>query len=146
MALFTATVSCGQVVRYTDEISDPRSGRSFFVTAPAGAGGFVGFVLGLPVDLIALPATFTVYQVQKAQDPLRADPISTMLFPSFVLWRAGSLIAAPFDVLELVFYRAWRDPVSLTEEEREALEDEIDGATLPRYPVESIYPPRAPDG
>ena len=104
--------ACSQTVQYTDELSDPRTGRSWFVTAPANVGGFVGFVLGIPADLVALPATFTVYRVQRAQNKLTADPISTMLFPSFVLWRAGTLIATPFDMLEYVAIRAWSPPRS----------------------------------
>lgn len=140
--LLAATLlsGCAQIVQYTDELVDRRSGRSPFVTVPAAAGGFVGFVAGIPFDLLALPITWSVYRVQKASEPERADPLSTMLFPSFVMWRAGTLLAVPFDGLEYLAYRVWRPRQTLTAEERRARELELDEETLPRYPVVPIYP------
>ena len=38
--------SCSQFVQYTDELSDPRSGRTLFVRAPAVLGGTSGFAWG----------------------------------------------------------------------------------------------------
>lgn len=136
---------CAQIVQYTDELVDRRSGRSPFVTVPAAAGGFSGFVAGIPFDVAALPVTWTIYQVQKANEPERADPLSTMLFPSFVMWRAGTLLAVPFDGLEYLALRVWRPRQTLTAEERRAREIELDEETLPRYPVEPIYPAPAPE-
>ena len=142
--LCVALSCCSQVVRYTDEIVDPNTGRKFYVTAPATAGGFVGFVVGIPVDLVALPATWLVYQVQKEQNELKADPVSTMLFPSFVLWRAGTLVALPIDLVDFTAWRAWRAPETVTREEQEEFEVWVDGQALPEYPVEQVYPPKTP--
>ncbi|MEM7199277.1 MAG: hypothetical protein AAF628_03365 [Planctomycetota bacterium] len=136
--------SCSQLVQYTDELTNPKS-RSWLVTTPANAGGFVGFALGVPIDVAALPVTFTVYRIQRQQNKPTADPISTMLFPSFVLWRAMTLVGLPFDMLEFAAYRAWAPRRSLTGEEQAEVEYEIDDETLPTYPVEWIYPRRPAD-
>src|SRR5690606_40387621 len=98
LALLAA--GCAGLVQYTDELRDESTGRSLFVRTPATAGGIVGFAAGLPVSLAALPVTYTVHVYQRERTPMRADPVSTMLFPSFVLWRAGVLLAAPFDAVE----------------------------------------------
>ena len=140
VSLLLSLSSCAQLVQYTDEIVDSRTGRSLFVTAPATAGGFLGFLIGIPVDVVALPVTFTFYLVQKDQDELRADPLSTMLFPSFVLWRAGTLIGTPFDAVHYLWARAGRPPRSLTGEELAEIEYSYDLKTLPDYPVKAIYP------
>lgn len=132
--------SCGTFVRYTGELTDSRSGRTLLVTAPATLGGFVGFVAGIPVDVVALPVTYTVYAMQKSQNELEADPMSTMLFPSFVLWRTGTLLAVPFDILEFSLWRSWQPPPSMTAAEQAEFEYELDQQTLPRYPVEPVYP------
>lgn len=132
--------ACSQLVRYTDELVDRRTGRTVVVTAPAAAGGFFGFVAGLPVDLALLPITYPVYRVQVDRDPAGADPLSTMLFPSFVLWRAGTLLGMPFDVLEYVGWRLWQPEVTLTEEERKRFEAQLDEQLLPAYPVETLTP------
>ena len=79
--------------------------------------------------------------MQKANDPITADALSTMLFPSFVLWRTGALIGAPFDVLEYVAWRAWQPPTTPTDDEQAEIEYEIDQNTLRSYPVERVYPP-----
>lgn len=130
--------ACSQLVRYTDELVDRRTGRTVFVTAPASAGGFFGFIAGLPVDLAALPITYPVYRVQADRDPAAGDPLSTMLFPSFVLWRAGTLLGMPFDVLEYAGWRLWQPEVTLTEEEQKRFEAQIDEESLPAYPVETL--------
>lgn len=135
--------SCAQFVQYTDEIVDRRTGRDLIVTAPAAAGGFCGFLVGLPVDIVALPVTFLVYTIQKNQNELKADPVSTLLFPSFVLWRTGTLVAIPMDMLHFVFIRAGQPDRTPTEEEQNEIEFDFDLDTLPDYPVEAIYPPPA---
>lgn len=132
--------SCAQLVQYTDELADERTGRSFLVTTPATIGGLCGFVAGIPVDIAAAPITYAVHGYQKAQDPVRADLASTMLFPSFVLWRAGNLVAVPFDVCEFLAFRAWRPATTMTREEREEVELWHDDQILPSYPVEPLYP------
>jgi len=132
--------SCAQFVQYTDEIVDYRTGRPTLVTAPATAGGFIGFVVGIPADIAALPVTFTVYTVQKDQNEIGADPISTLLFPSFVLWRTGTLLALPLDALYFMFVWWDRPERTLTEEERTEIEYDFDLDTLPSYPVEAVYP------
>jgi hypothetical protein len=135
-----ALAACSQLVRYTDELVDRRTGRTVAVTAPAAAGGFVGFVAGLPIDVAALPITYAVYATQKSRDPAAADPLSTMLFPSFVLWRAGTLLGLPFDIVEYAAWRAWQPERSMTEEERKRFEAQLDEEALPAYPVETLAP------
>ncbi len=106
----------------------------------------MGFVLGVPLDIIGLPVTYTLYQFQRDDESVTADPMSTMLFPSFVLWRAGTLVAVPFDAVEFVVYRAWLPPETPTAEEQERLEAAEDSSTLPVYPVERIFPTVGPPG
>lgn len=97
------------LVEYSDNLVDETTGRSGFVTKPAALGGIVGFVAGIPIDLAVLPVSYLVYRSQKDEEEEGLDPLSTLLFPSFVLWRAGILVVGtPLDVLEFVFYRAWR--------------------------------------
>ena len=132
--------SCAELVEYTDELSNAGTGRTLVVTSPATIGGITGFVVGIPVDVLALPITYPFYAIQKSQDSLTADPLSTMLFPSFFLWRVGKLLAVPFDLIEFSVYRAWRSPETLTREEREEIEFRIDEESLPSYPVQPIYP------
>lgn len=137
VVLLAALGGCTSVVRYTDELADPRTGRTAFVRLPATLGGVIGFVVGVPVDLVALPATYGFYLTQPKEE---RDPLSIFLFPSFVLWHAGTLIAVPFDVLEFACYRAWQPPDALSREERERRELQLDETELPDYPVETIYP------
>jgi len=132
--------SCGQFVEYTDDLRDPTTRRTLFVRSPATIGGVVGFAVGTPVSVAALPVTYVVYSYQKAESPDLADPLSTLLFPSFVLWRTVSLIAAPFDALEFLAYRAWLPPRTPTREEVEQMELEFDERSLQSYPVRPIYP------
>jgi hypothetical protein len=114
--LLGALPSCA-IVEYTDLLVDDRS-RTPFVTQPASVGGIVGFTLGIPLDLVALPVTYVVYATQKDQEEEGVDPLSTLFFPSFVLWRAGVVtIGAPLDLLEFIFYRTWRDPPARTRPE-----------------------------
>jgi hypothetical protein len=131
---------CAELVSYAEGLSDPRSGRTLFVRTPATVGGFVGFGLGLPLSAAALPVTYGLHRSQSRRNPGQADALSTLLWPSFVLWRAGALIAAPFDAVEWAGWRAWRDPPALSGGEREAREAEIDADILPSYPVVPIYP------
>ena len=142
MLLATAP-SCAGLVQYTDELRREKTGRSQFVLAPSAVGGITGFVLGVPVSIAASPVTYGVYRYEKSRAPLKADVASTMLFPSFVLWRAGILaLGAPFDALEFALWRAWQEPVSLTPSELEEIERTYDRAVLSRYPVRPIYPDR----
>ena len=129
--------SCTQVVQYTDALVDESTGRTAFTRVPATIGGIVGFVAGVPVDVAALPVTYSVYALQ---DEVTRDPLSIFLFPSFVLWRIGSLLGAPFDLVEWATYRHWQRDDALTREERELREAEIDALEWPDYPVETIYP------
>lgn len=135
--LLPLVCGCTQVVRYTDELVDARTGRSFVTRMPATFGGIVGFVVGVPVDIVALPVTWVVYS---SQDEVTRDPLSIFLFPSFVLWRVGTLIGAPFDLLEWAAWRAWLPEDTLTPEERERREAELDQLEWQDYPVERIYP------
>lgn len=127
--------ACAPVVQYTDEIVDSRTGRSVLVTVPATIGGFCGFAVGIPAVVIALPATLAVYWVQ---EPESADPVSTLLFPSFALWRACTLAAMPMDVIDYSLIRAWRAPPTMTAEEQNEIEHQFDLDTLPEYPVTTV--------
>ena len=81
--------ACTPVVRYTDAlVSDPE--RTWFTKLPATVGGTVGFVVGVPVDVAALVPLWFVYRSQARET---RDPLSVFLFPSFVLWKAGVLLA-----------------------------------------------------
>jgi hypothetical protein len=132
--------SCSQFVQYTDEIVDSDTGRTPFTTVPANIGGFAGFTLGLPVDLVALPVTYAVYRVQREQNPLKVDAISTMLFPSFVMWRTGTLLGVPMDMVEYIAYRVWQPPHTPSRDEQAEIEYEFDEQILPSYPVTPLYP------
>ena len=77
----------------------------------------------------ALPVTLTVYQFQK--DEPDADPVSTLLFPSFALWRAGTLLSTPMDVLDYVALRSWRAEPTITTDEQNEIEYQMDLDTLP---------------
>lgn len=120
--------SCSALIEYSDALVDNNTGRSNFVTKPASVAGVVGFIVGVPLDLVALPVTYTVYQSQKSDEYDGVDPLSTLLFPSFVLWRTGVLaVGVPFDVAEFVFYRAWtRDTAGSREDYERDLERELD--------------------
>ena len=129
---------CAHVVRYTDELVQPQTGRSLLVRLPATFGAIVGFGVGLPIDIAALPVTWTLHM---SQDDSARDPLSTFFFPSFVLWRIGSLIAVPFDALEWT----WRSSASeLGPEERERFERELDAKCWDVYPVHVFYPRPVP--
>lgn len=130
------SASCTQVVRYTDELTDPAMGRSLFVRTPATFGGVVGFVAGIPIDLLALPATWVFYRSQPKET---RDPLSIFLFPSFVLWRACVLVAAPFDAVEFVAWRAWQGDEALSPEELERRERLLDEEEMKGMPVQPIY-------
>lgn len=132
--------SCTQALRYTNALTDARTGRTLFVRVPATFGGYVGFVAGVPFDLAALPISYPVYL---SQPPESRDPLTIFLFPSVVLWQTGVLLAMPFDALEYTLWRAWTAPAELTPENRERLERTLDDRTLESYPVTPIYPPPA---
>ena len=133
--------ACGQLVRYTDELVDRSTGRSLLVRTPATFGGVVGFVAGIPFDILGLPISYPMYLAQKDNETMAADPLSTLLFPSFVMWRAGTLVAVPLDAVEYLAHRAWLPPQTPTKEEQERYEVEQDELTLPVYPVRRIFPP-----
>jgi len=129
--------ACTPVVRYTSELVDDRHGRTWFTRLPSTVGGAAGFACGIPIDVVALPATFLVYRTQAEET---RDPLSVFLFPSFVLWKVGTLIGAPFDAVEWAAYRSWQDPAPVTPEEREAIERQWDELEFTEYPVVPIYP------
>ena len=96
-----------QLVLYTQALVDADTGRTPVVIYPASFGGVVGVIASVPVGLAALPVTYPIYSVQKAQDPESADP-TVMLLPTWFLWQTGVLVmGAPLDLLEFVFYRSW---------------------------------------
>ncbi|GEM_PF-2210282 len=124
---------CSALVSYSDRLVDANTGRSGFVTKPASLGGIVGFVAGIPFDVVALPVSYVVYQSQKDEEEEGLDPLSTLLFPSFVLWRAGILvIGTPLDALEFAFYRAWtsKPPPAPADLENDFEEREGDGGSM----------------
>lgn len=141
-ALFLAAAmscSCASVVRYSDDLVSAKSGRTLFTRAPATLCGVMGFLVGVPLDVVALPATYMVY---RGQDKATRDPLSVFLFPSFVLWRGGTLLATPIDIVEWGVWRWWQPVDSLTPEEQERIEVELDELhqQWTDYPVEWIYP------
>lgn len=130
---------CASAVRYSDDLVSAKSGRTPFTRAPATIGGIVGFLVGIPLDVVAFPGTYLVY---KSQPAATRDPLSTFLFPSFVLWRVGTLFAAPVDAIEWGVWRWWQPEESLTPEEQERIEAELDALhqQWTDYPVEWVYP------
>ena len=137
LAVLGCLSACAPVVRYTNELVDERHGRTWFTRLPSTVGGTVGFALGVPVDLVALPVTVVVYRTQPKET---RDPLSIFLFPSFVLWKVGALVGAPFDAVEWSVYRAWRSSPPVTQDEREAIERKWDAREFTEYPVTPIYP------
>jgi hypothetical protein len=135
--------SCTQVVRYTDELVDARYGRTWFTRLPATVGGTTGFAVGLPIDVVALPLSWVIYRSQPKET---RDPLSSFLFPSFVLWKAGALLGAPFDLVEWGVWRSWQPAVPITQEEREAIERAWDAREYSEYPVTPIHPAPDPPG
>ena len=150
LATLLTTTACDQlapIVRYTDELTNEHTGRTPFVRYPAQSFGFLGFIGGIPFDLIALPATYTFYEMNKSLPPGQAtDSVTIFLFPSFVMWRAAILLAAPLDAVEFAFYRAFLPAKTLNPFEQEDLENRLDRETLPRHPVEPLYPAAKRDG
>lgn len=132
-----AAGGCTPVVRYTNELVDGRHGRTWFTRLPATIGGAAGFTIGIPVDIVALPVTWLVYRSQPRET---RDPLSVFLFPSFVLWKGGALLGAPFDAVEWALYRNWRTEPEVSPDEREAIERQWDTREYPEYPVTPIYP------
>jgi len=130
--------SCSHIVRYTNDLTDAGAGRTWFTRWPAAAFGTVGFVVGVPVDILVSPLSWAVYRSQPRET---RDFLSVFLFPSFALWKAGALLAAPFDAVEWTAWRWWHDPLPLTPEEREAIERLWDLREYSEYPVTPIYPP-----
>jgi hypothetical protein len=135
--LALAVCSCAPIVRYTGELVDDRHGRTWFTRLPSTVGGAVGFACGVPIDVVALPATLVVYRSQAKET---RDPLSVFLFPSFVLWKVGTLCGAPFDAVEWATYRSWQASAPVTPEEREAIERKWDELEFSEYPVVPIYP------
>jgi hypothetical protein len=137
-AALPALTGCTPVVRYTDALVDDRYGRTWFTRLPATLGGTAGFIVGVPVDVVVLLPAFLVY---RSQPPETRDPLSVFLFPSFVLWKVGVLLGAPFDAVEWAAWRAWRTPEPMTQQEREDIEREWDKRQyFSEYPVTPIHP------
>lgn len=134
--------ACTSVVRYSDGLVDPQAGRSLFTRLPASIGATTGFVVGIPVDVVALPVSWVVYRSQPRET---REVASVFLFPSFVLWKVGALIGTPFDVVEWGAWRSWHPPAPMSDNEREAIERLWDERLYyTEYPVTPIYP--LPDG
>jgi hypothetical protein len=137
LLLCAALAGCSAVVRYTDELTDPNYGRTWLVRGPATFCGVVGFAVGVPIDLVAFPITYVVYTSQPAES--RPDAGSTLLFPSFVLWKAGVLLAAPLDLIEFAVWRSWQPADAVKPEELERREKDRDEDVLRGMPVVPIY-------
>ena len=139
LAAFAAVASgCTSVVRYTDELVDERYGRTLFTRFPATLGATAGFVIGVPVDVVAIPASWAFYRSQPKET---RDPLSVFLFPSFVLWKVGALIGSPFDLVEWAAVRGWRPPPAISQQERDVIERTWDSRDhYSEYPVTPIYP------
>ena len=141
--LCAALASCSPIVRYTDELVDARYGRTLFTRLPATLGATTGFALGVPLDILGVPISWIVYRSQPRET---RDPLSVFLFPSFVLWKAGALLGAPFDLVEFGVWRWWHEERPRTQEEWEAIEREWDAREYTEYPVTPIHPPPAEGG
>ncbi len=139
LVLTLPQASCGAFIEYTDGL---RKSQEYtpLVRGTAQTGGFLGVFASIPLDIVALPVTYSVYVYQRSIDPDTASFTDTALFPSFVLLGLGSLVAVPLDVMEFALYRAWQPARTLTAEEQEELEMQLDDGTLPRYPVTPLYP------
>ena len=130
--------ACAPLVRYTNDLVDPDGERTLFTRLPATVGATAGFAVGVPFDVVAIPAAWVVYRSQPRET---RDPLSVFLFPSFVLWKVGSLLGAPFDAVEWGAWRWWQAPVPMSDEEREAIERTWDERLYyTEYPVTPIYP------
>lgn len=136
-AAFAVLAGCSPVVRYTDSLVDARYGRTWFTRLPATVGATTGFAVGVPVDIVALPLTYVVYRTQPRET---RDELSIFLFPSFVLWKAGALFGAPFDLVEWGLWRSWQPALPRTQEEWEAIEREWDAREYTEYPVTPLHP------
>ena len=139
-ALLLAPLLCGactSVVRYTNELVSDEHGRTYFTRVPSAFGGTLGFTAGIPIDVAVLPATFVFYRTQPKET---RDPLSVFLFPSFVLWKAGALLGAPFDAVEWAAWRSWQPAPPVTPDRREAIERRWDAQEFSVYPVTPIYP------
>jgi hypothetical protein len=132
--------SCGHFIEYTNDLRSSKDHTSL-VRYTAQAGGVVGVIVSLPVDIVVLPVTVPVYLYQSSTAE-EAGLSDSILFPSFALRGVGSLLAVPVDLIELALYRAWVDPDTPTAAEQEEIEKALDDDTLPRYPVAPIYPPK----
>ncbi|HEB52770.1 MAG TPA: hypothetical protein ENI87_05905 [bacterium] len=133
--LLVVAGGCSALHRYSNELVT--SPRTLFTRAPAAVGGSIGFAVGLPLSVVALPVTTVVY---RSQPPETREKLSTFLFPSWVLWKVGSLVGAPFDAVEWVMWRSWQRPPAISAEERERIESRWDGLEFTEYPVTPIYP------
>ncbi|MCA8954042.1 MAG: hypothetical protein KDE27_31330 [Planctomycetes bacterium] len=133
---------CAPLVRYTNDLVDSTSGRTWFTRVPAGIGGTFGFVVGVPIDIVASPVSWAVYRSQPKET---RDVMSVFLFPSFLLWQVGTLVGSPFDLVEWAVWRSWNER-AITPEEREAIERAWDEQEYSEYPVEPVYPPTATSG
>ena len=134
--------ACTPVVRYTNELVDPDGERTLFTRLPATVGATTGFAVGVPLDVVAIPAAWVVYRSQPRET---RDPLSVFLFPSFVLWKVGALVGTPFDLVEWGAWRSWHAPAPMSDNEREAIERLWDERLYyTEYPVTPVYP--LPDG
>lgn len=139
LALVLPQASCGAFIEYTDGL---RTSKEYtpLVRGTAQTGGFIGVLASIPVDIVALPLTYSVYVYQGYVDPDSASLTDTTLFPLFLLRGVGSLLAVPVDVMEFAFYRAWTPEGAMTAEEQEEFEGNLDDDALPQYPVTPVYP------
>ncbi len=137
VAALLGAASCSPVVTYTNELVDARFGRTWFTRLPATVGATTGFAVGIPLDVVALPLSYLVYNAQSRET---RDALSIFLFPSFVLWKAGALLGTPFDVVELAAWRSWQPDRPRTQEEWDAIERSWDAREYTEYPVDPLYP------
>lgn len=137
LAAAVAASGCTPVVRYSESLVNAPD-RTWFTRLPATLGGTAGFAIGVPIDIAALIPAWVVYRSQPRET---RDPLSVFLFPSFVLWKVGALLGAPFDAIEWATWRGWQPAQPLTAAEREAIEREWDSLlSFPEYPVTPIHP------
>ena len=87
----------------------PEFGRPMWVRVPAGAGAWIGGILGGVVSIVLLPITWPLSEL--ADDGLGEQGAGEFMFwPALAGASVGHcLLGTPPDVVDWLFHRAWVD-------------------------------------
>lgn len=86
----------------------PELGRPEWVRGPAGAGAWVGGVVGGLIAVVALPVTYPLSRI--AAEPLGYSEQEILFAPVTMGASTGHfIVGAPIDVVDFTFRRAWVD-------------------------------------